>query len=229
MRHRKRLGLRTVTAASETALTTKARARAAPQGAGLSADDGELDRQIAVFSRAICDYLKIRPTLDGRCTLAVERVSEKIDFRRATESFYLSRAPVIFVSGDPQFHLVMLDDDVLLASELEVLSADGLCRFVDDNGEPREAVGEAVIEYTAGYNLPSTATPNPNAQDLPPAIEEALFILLKAGASSAQRDPAIRSQASEEVDSFTYFAEGAMNVAWREAEFHLAPFRRIYG
>lgn len=211
-----------------TALTTKERARAALPEAGLSDSDTEIDRQISAMSRQICDYLRVPQTLDGRVTLAVERVQEKLEFRRYTETFYLSRTPLVYVGDDPQFHLLMLGDDVLTNSEIEVLSPDGLCRFIDTDENPVEAYGPAIIEYTGGYNLPSMTTPVTGAATMPEEIESAMFSLLKGGAAAARRDPSVRAETSEEVDSFTYFAEGAMPVAWREAAAYIEPLRRIY-
>lgn len=184
--------------------------------------------QIDSLSIQICNYLGIPTTLDGKVTLGVERVSEKIEIRRYTETFYLSRAPVIHVAGVPSIYLLMLDDDVLLNTELEILDEQGLARFIDDDGRGRDVAGEAIIEYTAGYSLPSNSPAVTNASLMPAPIEDGMFSLLKGMAASARRDPTIRAESSDEVDSFTYFAEGGNKVAWREAQQYLDPYRRIF-
>lgn len=228
MRHLRRRGLKVVTPATQTALTTPARARAALPQAGLSSDDPQLAAQIDSLSTQICAYLDVPATLDGKTTIGVERVSEKIEIRRYTETFYLSRAPVVHVAGVPSIHLLMLDDDVLLNTELEILNDQALARFIDEDGRAREVAGEAIIEYTAGFSLPSNTTPIANASLMPAPIEDGMFALLKGMAAAARRDPTIRAESSDEVDSFTYFAEGANKVAWREAQQYLDPYRRIF-
>lgn len=230
MRHLRRTNLKAVTKALATNLTTRERARAALPQANLSADDTILDAQIATVSQEICARLRTRATLDSRSTLAVERVQEKITFNRYTNTFYLSRAPIIFTAGAPLIHFLMLNDDILLNTELEVMSADGQVRFVSDDGNPYPVYGDAVIEYTAGYNLPSTATADRHADapDLPGAIETAAWSVMKGIAMTASRDPTIRSESSDEVDAFTYFAEGGVAVAWREAEPFLEPYIRRF-
>lgn len=227
MRQLRRRGLKAITQPATTALTTAARARAALPAAGLSADNAILGGQIDALSAAICGYLRIPATLDGKVTLGSQRVLEKIDIVRGLETFYLSRAPVMFVSAVAQIHLLTLDDEVLLATELEILSDDGLVRFLDDDGKGRDVSGTAIIEYTAGYSLPSNDPAITNAALLPVAIEQAMFLLLKGQTSVAKRDPTIRSESSDEVDSFTYFSEGGMAVAWREAAAYLDAYRRI--
>lgn len=171
--------------------------------------------------------MRINATLDGRSTLAVERVQEKIRFNRLTEVFYLGRAPILIDDGDPIVNLLMLGDDVLLNTQIEIVGADSRVRLLDDDGEPISIEGDVIIDYTAGYALPGDTSPNANATTLPGEIEQAMFVLLRGAASTTENDPSIRSKTSEEVDSFTFFAEGAMAVAWRDAEQYLAPFRRL--
>lgn len=230
MRQLRRRGLKAVTAAPVTALTTPARARAALPQAELSADDAELQRQIDQFSMEICRWIRIPATVDGRCTIAVETVQEKLEIHRSLETFYLSRAPVIHTLGVPNITLLMLEDEVLLNTEMEIINAAGLVRFIDEDGKGYPVAGEVIVEYQAGYNVRSMsqAQINPNAIFAPDAFESAIFALLRGSAASARRDPSIRSEASDEVDSFTYFSEGGMNVAWREAEQHLKLYRRMF-
>ena len=230
MRQLRRRGLKAVTAATGTALTTLARARAALPQAGLSADDNELQRQIDQFSLEICRSIRIPSTLDGRCTIAVETLQEKIEFHRSIETFYLSRAPVILVAGAPNITLLVLNDEVLLNTELEVINPYGLVRFIDDDGDGYAVTGEAIIEYQAGFNVwgMPTGTEDANAIYAPDALESAIYALLKGAAAAEKRDPSIRAESSDEVDSFTYFAEGGMKVAWREAEQYIAPYRRMF-
>lgn len=230
MRQLRRRGLKLAPGhqAGLTLLTTKERARAALPAANLSADDAELDRQIATYSRQVLDYLRVPATLDGRVTLGVERLHEKIHVVRSVETIYLSRAPINFDAlGVAKIHNVVIDDEVRLPTEIEVLNADGLIKIVDDDDCHEAFYGDVIIEYTAGYALPYQDPPPADAPQLPAPIEDAMFALLKGGASAARRDPSIRSEASEEVDSYTYFAEGGMAVAWREAKSYLDPFRRL--
>lgn len=168
-------------------------------------------------------------TIDGRATLGIERVVEKFTVQRSVEQFWLSRGPLNFdpLTGDPLIHMIVVDDEVLTLADVEVIDGDGMIGLVDD-GHPYAAAGEIIIEYTAGYNLPYAQTPVDGAPAMPSPIEEAIFCLLKGMASSERADPSIRSESSEEVDSFTYFAEGGMTMAWREAHKKLSPYRRLF-
>lgn len=208
-------------------MTTAARAQAALPAANLSADP-RLSAQILAISQQVLGYLRIPSTLDGRVTLGVERVVEKLDVRRGVESFYLGRGPVLLDAlGVPMIHMIVVDDEVLTINDIELLDADGLVGFVED-GDPYAVSGEIIIEYTAGYQMPWVTPVVAGAPPLPSPIEEAMFCLLKGMASSERANPSIRSESSDEVDSFTYFAEGATNVSWREAYTYLDPYRRLF-
>lgn len=228
----RRLGLKATTKAALTSLTTRTRARAANPAAGLSEDNDELDRQIALYSDKIYDYLKVARAIDGSRSLGVEVVEEKIIIPKYINSLYLTRGPILFDAGTalPLIGTVVLNDDVLLSTDVEVVGSGSKIAIKANSVDLQPFAGELVIEYTAGWNLPADNTDNNNANalPLPGEIEEALFTLLRGDVSERQRDPSIRSEESDEVDAFTYVVEGASAVSWKRAKALLDPHVRRF-
>lgn len=149
------------------------------------AADTFLDLSIDQASDAICTWC-------GR-TFALETVRETIYSRSFSDGIMLSRWPVVSVIS---VSMAGADQDVgLIESE-----DGGFLHRVDANGARRGwGIGNAVVEYQAGYLLPGTA-----GRTLPHDIERAAILLVRAAYFSRDRDPSVRTETVEGVGSTSY-------------------------
>lgn len=205
-------------------LTTKARARMAHLSLTTVADD-ILDSQIIDMSSKLASFVGVSYADDHTITLGYEEIEE--EFRVYCDSrILLSRFPVISVTS---FTIDGSEiDDALYTSR----GPFGEVFFHFPDKLPYVRAGLVKVRYFAGWTLPGDpdfAAPVAPKRALPWAFEQAVFELLRAQQldDSPSRDPALRSEASAEVDSFSYFAGGAMPQAIKTCYRNLNRFKRL--
>jgi len=173
-----------------------------------SGQDDYLDRLIDQASAAITSWCSR--------VFAAETVRETFHAGfLPREAFVLSRWPVIDllsieIAGQAQ---------PLAETEQE---AGGLLYRVDAGGNRAcWPAGRTVIIYRAGYVLPGE-----DERTLPPDIERATLLTVRAAWHAAGRDPLLRSETIEGVGSSAYFGAGASGLS-AEVEGLLTPYRVV--
>lgn len=161
-----------------------------------------------------------------RRTFGREVVRERVDLCRLgsmTEDggILLDRSPVVSIGS------VRIDGASLAP---EVYAADGRILYRMEGDERRCWHGrDLVVEYTAGWFLPSEAGGLPDGvEPLPADIERAVIQLVGVSASMAGRDIAIKSESVEGIGSRDFYVQGASAaLPHPEAEATLAQYRRM--
>ena len=195
--------LEIITPASETRLISIEAARVA---IGLADDDDSqdaaLEPMIDQASAAIVSFI-------GQ-PLARQTYRETVWSRAASDSLILSRFPVASVTA------LQIDGAAIDADGYRVDAATGIVhRRTPTRCGPFWPAGETVITYTAGYELPD---------DLPADIQRAAILMLRQSHFVGSRDPLLRSEETDGVATFSYFAAGAAAVPL-EAQALLAPYQ----
>lgn len=192
-----------VTPATETRLISIEAARVA---IGLADDDASQDAALEPLidqaSAAIVAFI-------GQ-PLARQTYRESAWSFRSLDSFILSHFPVASVVS------VQIDGATIDAEGYRVDQATGIVhRRSPTRCGPWWPAGETVVEYTAGYELPD---------DLPADIQRAAILMVRQAHMGAGRDPLLRSEDTDGVASFSYFAAGAAAVPL-EAQALLSPYQ----
>ncbi len=195
--------LEIITPASETRLISIEAARLA---VGLAADDDSQDTGlwplIDQASAAIVSFI-------GQ-PLARQTYRETVWSRTTSDSLVLSRFPVASITS------VEIDGAAIDADGYGVDLATGIVhRRSPTRCGPFWPAGETVVEYAAGYGLP---------EDLPADIQRAAILMLRQAHFAGNRDPLLRSEETDGVATFSYFATGAAAVPL-EAQALLAPYQ----
>ena len=126
------------------------------------------------------------------------------------DSFMVSRFPVASIAS------VEIDGTAITVDGYRVDAATGIVhRRSPTRCGPFWPAGETIVEYVAGYELPD---------DLPADIQRAAILMLRQSHMGAGRDPLLRSEETDGVASFSYFAAGAAAVPL-EAQALLAPYQ----
>lgn len=142
--------------------------------------------------------------------LARATYRETVYSRFAGDSFILSRFPVASIVS------VGIDGADIDADGYRVDAGTGIVhRRSPTRCGPYWPAGETVIEYVAGYELPA---------GLPADIQRAAIIMLRQSHMGAGRDPLLRSEQTDGVASFSYFAAGSAAVPL-EAQALLSPYQ----
>lgn len=195
--------LEVIAPATETRLLSIEAARVA---IGLADDDASQDAALEPLidqaSAAIVAFI-------GQ-PLARATYRETVWSRLASDSLILSRFPVASIAS------VGIDGADIDAEGYRVDQATGIVhRRSPTRCGPFWPAGETVVEYAAGYELPD---------DLPADIQRAAILLLRQAHMAAGRDPLLRSEETDGVASFSYFAAGAAAVPL-EAQALLSPYQ----
>lgn len=191
------------TPASTTALTTLAAVKEEMKVTS-GADDSWLRRQINGASALACAYLGVPMANDGTANLGRETVVETIRLDRAhprrgnrdgrRRDLRLARWPVSSVTS------VEEAGTILDAAAYEVDAESGALTRLNGNAPSFWAAGKVVVTYVAGWLLPGDL-----GRNLPAEIEDAVIELVKASTFARGRDPAIKSEQADGIDSVTYF------------------------
>lgn len=197
--------LEIITAATDSRLISIEAARVA---IGLADDDTSQDAALQALidqaSAAIVSFI-------GQ-PLARQTYRETVWSRSASDSLMLSRFPVASIAS------VGVDGADIDADGYRVDLATGIVhRRSPTRCGPFWPAGETVVEYAAGYELPG---------DLPADIQRAAILMLRQSHSAGGRDPLLRSEDTDGVASFTYFAAGSSAVPL-EAQALLSPYQTV--
>ena len=192
-----------VTPATSTRLISIEAARVA---IGLAEDDASQDAALEPLidqaSAAIVGFI-------GQ-PLARQTYRETVWSRLAADSLILSRFPVASITS------VEIDGAAIAADGYLVEAATGIVhRRSPTRCGPFWPAGETVVEYAAGYELPT---------GLPADIQRAAILMLRQAHLASDRDPLLRSEQTDGVASFSYFAAGAAAVPL-EAQALLCPYQ----
>lgn len=175
-------------------------------GLAINTKDALLAAYITQASGGIADYC--------RRVFASEGVTERFWYedrfrdrhpgnwcrRQATSEFIVQRRPVTEVTS------ITLDGGSALDESLYQVDEDrGLILALDASGSPScfHFGKEAVVVYTAGYDLGAQSPPE--KPQLPPGIERACIEWVKELYFGSSRDPALQSEQAYRVATFTYF------------------------
>ena len=195
--------LEIVTPASETRLISIEAARVA---IGLADDDASHDAAL----EPLIDQASATIVAFIGQPLARQTYRETVWSRTATDSLILSRFPVVSVTS------VEVDGVAIDADDFRVELATAIVhRRSPTRCGPFWPAGETVIEYAAGYELPT---------DLPADMQRAAILMLRQAHFVGSRDPLLRSEETDGVATFSYFAAGAAAVPL-EAQALLAPYQ----
>lgn len=197
--------LEIITPASETRLISIEAARVA---IGLADDDTSQDAALQALidqaSAAVASFI-------GQ-PLVRQTYRETVWARSASDSLMLSRFPVESIAS------VEIDGASIDADGYRVELATGIVhRRTPTRCGPYWPAGETVVEYAAGYELPD---------GLPADIQRAVILMLRQAHSASGRDPLLRSEDTDGVASFSYFAAGAAAVPL-EAQALLLPYQIV--
>ncbi|MDU0339575.1 hypothetical protein [Bosea rubneri] len=195
--------LEIITPAESTRLISIEAARAAIGLAdGDASQDAALEALIDQASAAIVCFI-------GQ-PLARQTYRETLWSRAASDSLMLSRFPVASIVS------VGIGGAAIDADGYRVDLATGIVhRRSPTRCGPFWPAGETVTVYAAGYELPD---------GLPADIQRAAILMLRQSHMAGGRDPLLRSEETNGVASFSYFAAGAAAVPL-EAQALLSPYQ----
>lgn len=172
-----------VTPATSTSLVTRAYVKSELSITDNS-EDARIDSYIAQASAAIAGWC-------GR-VFARETLTETIRLTSpiSPDQLVLARFPVVSIAS------VVEDGTTLDAADYEANAENGLLRRLSNDAIVSWSGSKIVVSYTAGYSLPNSA---------PEALQRACVDLVAYYRASAGRDPSLRSESVEGIDSASYF------------------------
>ncbi|MGE0701408.1 MAG: phage head-tail connector protein [Hyphomicrobiaceae bacterium] len=168
-------------AGTEYDLITVATARAA-LGIVDQADDATLQGFVSRASGVIASYCNR--------VFAVETVTETFRLDRLQEDLLLSRYPVIAVTS-----IVENGNALTVNTDYEVDAAKGIITRLYNDRAAWWPMCKVTIVYSAGY------------ETKPGNLQQACVELVKSYYLSADRDPMVRSEATEAIGSTSYYSE----------------------
>ncbi|MBN9471889.1 MAG: phage head-tail connector protein [Bosea sp.] len=198
-----------ITPAESTRLTTLDAVKA-DLGITGSASDDALGTLIDQFSETIAAWC-------GR-TFGLATVRESRDITRLCDRrvILLERWPVASVDSVSVTGIALAPADYVLdpaKGELRYRASDGRLWLWP--------VGDSVITYRTGYALPGETD-----RTLPHDIERACILMVRSAWHGIGRNPALRSEETAGVATFTYFAANGDALSL-EAQALLSPYRSI--
>ncbi|MDP4022341.1 hypothetical protein Q8W71_06880 [Methylobacterium sp. NEAU 140] len=206
--------LTVITPAASTALTTLGRARAILGFA--NTDDAAATVLIGQASRAIAEHC--------RRVFALESVRETFtDEDLCGGGPILARSPVVEITS------VRSGADLPAPADYRLDATTGRLWRLDASGHVLPWwSGTLVVEYRAGFTLPTDASGAP-APTLPDTVERAAIVLLSTYLSLRKRDPTVKTDTVEGIGSTSWWVPGASDrLASPEAEQLLIPFIRYF-
>lgn len=201
--------LEIVTPATSTRLTTLDAVKADLGLAGTASDDA-LGALIDQFSDTVAAWC-------GR-TFGLATVRETLDITRLCDRrvILLERWPVASVDS------ITVTGIALASADYALDPAKGELRYRAPDGRLwLWPVGDSVITYATGYLLPGET-----GRTLPHDIERACILMVRSAWHGMGRNPALRSEESAGVATFTYFAANGDALSL-EAQALLSPYRSI--
>lgn len=189
--------LTVITPATNRKLTTVSNLRLDLGYGPAEPSDAALNRLIDVTSAAVETYCNR--------IFARETVRETFDCVAGENWILLERYPVY------QFVTLSVDGEVYDAANYQ--NDDGFLYRLDDEGRRVPwGGGPFVVEYSAGYGLPSDDPALPGPQ-LPFDIQSAISAEISAKQAQKGRDPLVRSEMEEGVGSTSWFAGGGLSAS----------------
>lgn len=177
----------------------------------------EIDRASAL----ICSYLGVQEADDGTVTLGRETLIETIEPEQPGRVLYPSRRPLVSVTSITEGGIAVdaADYTVSYGKITRVQSSTVLNYWWTSWANLQVA-----ITYVAGWLLPGDADRN-----LPLEIEAACIELVKAGRFNRLRDPALRSETTQGIDSHTLFDRSRVStVISPEIAATIDRYRAVY-
>ena len=175
--------LTVTTAATKFDLIDVATARTA-----LGITDNKDDAALAAFIKRASDVI----ARSCRRVFALETVTETLRPDHYLSDLVLSRYPVAEITS------IAEGDDTLAAGDYEVDKSPGTVKRLYRDHHCHWSRCKIVVVYSAGYALPT---------DTPDALQQACVQLVKSYYMSADRDPMIRSETSDNISSASYFGD----------------------
>lgn len=164
-------------------LTTLAAVKA-ELGDDVGVSDDQLGRFITQASNVIAKYCNR--------VFAIETVEETFRFNSSAAGLMLARYPVTEVVSIVDGETTLAADDYDLDRQTGIID-----RLSSSGAISRWCAGKTIIAYKAGFALPA---------GLPEGIERACITLVKQYVAAGDRDPMVRSEASDGVGSTDYFS-----------------------
>ncbi len=189
-----------VTAAANRKLTTLENLKT-DLGITGSTEDAKLERLIDRVSSMVARYVGVPTASDGSATLALETLAETFWkspwLGGCRKTLILARRPVVEVVS------VAVGDTVVDPSGYEIDGAAGILRRIGSSwGSPfsSQDCRSTVVTYKAGWTVPGVAY-----FTLPPDIEGAVVGLIRSARFSADRDPAVKSEWTTDIERIDYW------------------------
>lgn len=185
--------LQVITPATDLALLTTAELRAA---AGLAADDATHDTQLTSLGLeaaewVAADILDIRSAAGRTPTVVAEAVRETFVPASRSPELVLARRFISDVSVTENGVALVEDTDFTVNDDR------GMLERLSNGYRIAWAVAPIVVDYTAGFANASPST-------VPAAIKAVASDYVALRYSAVGRDPTVRSETTEGLDSFTY-------------------------
>ncbi len=185
-----------VTAANDLSLATIEQLRVA---AGLAEDDGSRDPELTALGERLAEDVSTacRIVSDGvnPPTLRSETVRDTYRLKSNTGSLILSRR---FVSS---LISVVESGTTLTADEYELDAEAGLLKRLSGDTEISWPSGKHVVDYIAGFT------------DVPASLSGVVKDEAKLRLSESERDPAVKSETTEGIDSVDYWVGDLPNTS----------------
>ena len=185
-------------AAAQTALTTRERAKVALNINDSSLDDW-LDLKIPAVTRDVVNHMGVAAASDGTRTIGRQTLVETFRLTRDEDVIQLSKWPVQSITSIVEDD----DDDEVDEDDYELNGATGHITRLNADIPVLWAAWKVTVTYIAGWLLPGEA-----GADLPEEIESAVWDLLKLERSAMNRDPRLKSEEIPGVWSGTYWVGG---------------------
>ncbi|QIG92882.1 phage head-tail connector protein [Bradyrhizobium sp. 6(2017)] len=152
----------------------------------LSITDNSDDAALTAFVNRASDVI----ARHCRRTFALETVTEQFRPDKYLGELILSRYPVIEITS------ITEGADALANTDYEVANDSGIVSRLYGDRPCHWSRHKITVVYSAGFDLPTSA---------PDALQHACVQLVKSYYMSADRDPMVRSEMSDNISSASYF------------------------
>lgn len=221
------MSLTVITPATATRLTTVENVRTDLGLTEAAAPTAKIERLIDQASARASSFCRRR---FGRQTVQECFEPSMGRFDRARRGLLLSQVPAISIATVSVDGLLLAPDFYRLVEEpaepvslfyLHRVDAGGFCCWLGRN---------IIVEYVAGWFLPSEGSAVPaGVPALPADIERAVIQLVAASLSEGSRDMMIKSESVEGVGNTSFYVQGASSALPHPgAEAALLPYRRLH-
>jgi hypothetical protein len=165
-----------------------------------NAEDDKIGRLIDRMSSMIARYVGVPAANDGSATLAEETLEQPFRespwLRGGRRSVVLARKPVTGIVS------IKIGDAEIDADGYELDGAAGILSRVGGYSSSLSVTAglRTVITFKAGWTLPPAAN-----STLPPDIEGAVIGLIRSARFAADRDPAVKSEWTTDIERIDYW------------------------